>query len=67
LILAKGAKEHTPPIPGIELATMYSNHNSDPNYYNGKKVLILGKGNSAMETATNIHGTAKHLFMFSPN
>jgi hypothetical protein len=29
--------------------------------------MILGKGNSAMETATNIHGKAKQVLMLSPN
>ena len=46
---------------------MYSKHNSDPNFYIGKAVMILGKGNSAMETATNIHGKAKQVLMLSPN
>jgi cation diffusion facilitator CzcD-associated flavoprotein CzcO len=51
-------KSHIPEIPGIELAETYENHSTNKDDYKFKRVLIIGKGNSAFETATFILDTA---------
>lgn len=64
LIVAIGwGKPYLPPIPGIEHATGYEDMQLDPAAYTGQRVLIIGKGNSAFETATAIfpHTAMVHL------
>jgi hypothetical protein len=41
----------------------YSEFNPDPELFANQSVLILGKGNSAMETIQSLLGTASHLHM----
>lgn len=43
-----------PNVPGIELATGYEVMSTDLSDYAAKSVLIVGKGNSAFETATHL-------------
>lgn len=68
LIVATGfSKEKVPTFPGAELAEMYSEHSIDPMKYKNKRVLILGKGNSAFETAENLIETTSTVALCSPN
>jgi len=67
MIVATGlSKPHIPKIPGIELATGYEDVSMDPEDFSGKTVLILGKGNSALETANNLLGHAAIIHLSSP-
>src|SRR5205807_3190964 len=59
LIVATGVtKPYIPDIPGIELADQYGDVDVDPQAFTGRRVLVLGKGNSAFETADNLSETA---------
>ncbi|MFS8104642.1 NAD(P)-binding domain-containing protein [Lentzea alba] len=58
-IIATGKKPYVPSIPGIEAAETYATASTDPTEYAGKRVLIIGRGHSAFETADNIAATAK--------
>lgn len=67
LIVATGvSRAVVPPIPGIELAEPYTEASKDPAHYTGQRVLILGKGNSAFETADRLIETAAILHVASP-
>ena len=66
VIVATGwARPHVPPIPGIGYATGYEDMTLDPRVYTGKRVLIIGKGNSAFETASAILGRAAMIHLAS--
>jgi thioredoxin reductase len=68
LIMATGAmKEKLPNIPGIELATRYSEHSTNQADYENKKVAIIGGGNSGFETADHLSGHAAIIHMHSDN
>src|SRR5262249_38645332 len=47
-----------PAIPGIETADVYDTVSVNPRDFVDQKVLIIGKGNSAFETADNLMETA---------
>ncbi|WP_399882160.1 NAD(P)-binding domain-containing protein [Streptomyces sp. BBFR51] len=47
-----------PSVPGVELAERYDTIDTDPESYTDQRVLILGRGNSAFETAENLMETA---------
>jgi thioredoxin reductase len=67
LIVATGvSKPYIPPIPGIELAEQYSTVSVDPNDFTDQRVLIIGKGNSALETADNLVETAAVIHVAGP-
>ncbi|MEV8635063.1 NAD(P)-binding domain-containing protein [Streptosporangium sp. NPDC051023] len=55
-----------PDIPGIEHAEGYEDMVVDPEPFRGKRVLILGKGNSAFETAHALHDHASMIHLASP-
>jgi hypothetical protein len=59
VIVATGKKPHLPGIPGIEHAETYASASTDPTAYTGKRVLIIGRGHSAFETADHIAATAR--------
>ncbi|MGW6935287.1 NAD(P)-binding domain-containing protein [Lentzea sp. NPDC054927] len=59
VIIATGKKPYLPAIPGIELAETYASASTDPTEYAGRRVLIIGRGHSAFETADNIAATAR--------
>jgi cation diffusion facilitator CzcD-associated flavoprotein CzcO len=59
VIIATGKKAYVPGIPGIEHAETYASASTDPTAYTGKRVLIVGRGHSAFETADNIAATAR--------
>ncbi|MDJ0840494.1 MAG: NAD(P)-binding domain-containing protein [Acidobacteriota bacterium] len=68
LVVAAGfTKPYVPDIPGIELAENYTEMSVDPEDYEGQSVLILGKGNSAFETAENLMETTSLIHMCSPH
>ncbi|WP_406151026.1 NAD(P)-binding domain-containing protein [Streptomyces sp. NBC_01012] len=47
-----------PSVPGVELAERYDTIDTDPGSYTDQRVLIIGRGNSAFETAENLMETA---------
>ena len=68
LIVATGMSQPvTPEIPGIEFAECYSRIAVEPAEFNNKRVLIIGKGNSAFETADNLMSSAALIHLASPN
>jgi cation diffusion facilitator CzcD-associated flavoprotein CzcO len=68
LIVATGvSKPYLPEIPGIELAENYIDISIDPQDYVNQRVLILGKGNSAFETADILIETASVIHVASPH
>jgi thioredoxin reductase len=68
LIMATGVSlPNVPSIPGIELAESYVDVSVDPADFTGQRVLIVGKGNSAFETAGNLLATTSLLHVLSPN
>lgn len=55
LVVATGLFEpNLPDIPGVELCESYDNFDMDLETFRDKRVLILGKGNSAFETADEL-------------
>lgn len=59
LIVATGVpRPNIPVIPGIELVDQYADVSVDPEDFIDQRVLIIGKGNSAFETADNLLETA---------
>ncbi|GAA3795647.1 NAD(P)-binding domain-containing protein [Sphaerisporangium flaviroseum] len=68
LIMATGwGGPHIPDIPGIELAVGYEDVSSSGVDFTDKRVLIIGKGNSAFETAQAILGHASIIHLASPS
>ncbi|EPX60997.1 Larval mesenchyme specific protein [Cystobacter fuscus DSM 2262] len=68
LIAATGVTKHNiPPIPGIEHAELYGDVSVDPKDFINKRVLIIGKGNSAFETADNLISTAAVIHVAGPS
>ncbi len=59
LLMATGAlAPHIPDAEGIELAEGYETHDIDPTRFENKRVLIMGRGNSAFEVANHLAGHA---------
>jgi thioredoxin reductase len=58
IVAAGWGRPYVPPVPGIEHAIGYEDMSVEPASYAGQRVLIIGKGNSAFETATAILGHA---------
>ncbi|GAB2969330.1 NAD(P)-binding domain-containing protein [Streptomyces pseudoechinosporeus] len=68
LIMATGvSRPNTPDIPGIETAEDYSVVSTDPEDFTDQRVLIIGKGNSALETADNLVETAAVIHVAGPH
>jgi thioredoxin reductase len=68
LIVATGvSKSYIPPIPGIETAELYDAVSVNPQDFVDQRVLIIGKGNSAFETANNLIETAAVIHVAGPN
>ena len=66
LIVATGAsRPYVPEIPGIDLAENYADVSVDPEDFVNQRVLILGKGSSALETAGNLIPTTALLHIAS--
>ena len=58
---------HIPPIPGVENAELYGTTSVNPDDFEDQRVLIIGKGNSAFETADNLIETASVIHVVGPN
>jgi len=68
LIVATGVSQpYIPAIPGIEHAECYSDVSVQAEDFVNQRVFILGKGNSAFETADNLVGTAALIHLASPH
>lgn len=69
LIMATGAvKPIVPDIEGlVELAESYENFDTNPERFKNKRVVILGGGNSAFETANDLAGSAAVVFVMIGN
>ncbi|NGO67052.1 NAD(P)-binding domain-containing protein [Streptomyces boncukensis] len=67
LVMATGLTlPHIPAIPGIELAEDYAETSVAPEDFTDQRVLILGKGNSGLETADNLVETAAVIHVAGP-
>lgn len=68
LIVATGVSlPYIPPIPGIELAESYTDISTNPDDFKNQRVLIVGKGNSAFETAECLVEKAAVIHLSSPS
>ncbi|AWF80208.1 pyridine nucleotide-disulfide oxidoreductase [Microbulbifer sp. A4B17] len=68
LVVGTGvSKTHNPPFSGADLIPSYTDYSMDPAVYTNKRVLVIGKGNSAFETANYLLPFASHLHLISPN
>jgi thioredoxin reductase len=66
-VVATGvSKPYLPPIPGIELAELYTEVSVNPRDFVDQRVLIIGKGNSGFETADNLIETAAVIHVAGP-
>lgn len=64
VILATGmAVPNIPSMKGIDLAQGYETVSVDPEDFEGKAVLILGRGNAAFEVADSIYGSTSLVHM----
>src|SRR5499427_122641 len=68
LVIASGvSQQYLPPIPGIETAEDYGSVSINPRDFVNQRVLIIGKGNSAFETADNLIATAAVIHVAGPS
>lgn len=67
IIVSTGVrKPYVPDIEGIELAVPYTEMSVDPEDFTDQKVLIIGRGNSAFETADNLMETTAVIHVAGP-
>ncbi|AGL20616.1 NAD(P)-binding domain-containing protein [Actinoplanes sp. N902-109] len=68
VIVATGVSQlYVPPIEGAELAERYDTVSVDPDDFTNQRVLIVGKGNSAFETADALVETAAVIHVAGPH
>ncbi|GAA3020446.1 NAD(P)-binding domain-containing protein [Streptomyces drozdowiczii] len=68
LVMATGVSRlYEPPIPGIELAERYDTFDPDPASFTNQRVLVIGKGNSAFETADGLMEKAAVIHVAGPH
>ena len=68
LVVASGfTKTYEPPIDGIELTESYATMSVQPEDFADQRVLIIGKGNSAFETADCLIPSARVIHLASPH
>ena len=68
VVVATGvSKPYIPEIPGIEHAEQYATVPVEPKEFVDQRVLIIGKGNSALETADNLVETAAVIHLAGPH
>jgi thioredoxin reductase len=68
LVVATGvSRTYRPDIPGIELTEGYDTMSVDPADFTDQRVLVLGKANSAFETADNLIETTSVLHVAGPH
>ncbi|MCZ9336994.1 NAD(P)-binding domain-containing protein, partial [Streptomyces sp. TRM76130] len=64
VVVATGVSlPNVPDIPGVELAERYDSFDPDPETFTDQRVLIIGRGNSAFETADGLmeHAAVIHV------
>ncbi|MFG1807535.1 NAD(P)-binding domain-containing protein [Streptomyces sp. NPDC049040] len=67
IIAATGvSRPYVPPFEGAELAETYADVSVDPEEFTGKRVLVIGRGNSAFETADNLIENAAVIHVAGP-
>ncbi|MGH8794222.1 MAG: NAD(P)-binding domain-containing protein [Stackebrandtia sp.] len=67
VVVATGIEQYVPDIPGIDLADRYADVPADPAEFAGARVLVVGKGNSAFETASALTPVASTVHLVSPS
>lgn len=68
VIIATGLSvPNMPAVEGAEYIEPYTSVSVDPQEFRDQRVLILGKGNSAFETADNLIGSAALVHVAGPN
>ncbi|MGY6646257.1 MAG: NAD(P)-binding domain-containing protein [Salinarimonas sp.] len=68
VIVATGRPhQNIPDFPGNELCMTYESCPDDPEAFANKRVLVVGKGNSAFETAESMIAHAATIYVMSPN
>ncbi len=68
LVVATGVPmPNIPVIPGIDSAELYSNVSVEPQDFIDQRVLIVGKGNSAFETADGLMESAAVIHVAGPS
>lgn len=68
LVVASGfTNPYIPSIPGIELCTNYKDVSVSPDFFENKRILVVGKGNSAFEIADIALENCSLLHIASPN
>lgn len=68
LVVATGlGRQNKPDVEGINLAIDYADMDMDKGKYENKRVMIIGKGNSAFETADDLNNVASVIHLCSPN
>ncbi|GAB3805585.1 NAD(P)-binding domain-containing protein [Micromonospora zhanjiangensis] len=67
LVVATGvSRAYLPAVPGIETAERYDTMSVDPRDFLDQRVLVIGKGNSAFETADNLMETTAVIHVAGP-
>jgi thioredoxin reductase len=67
VVVATGfGAQNVPAIPGIETTERYWDVSVTPEHFTNQRVLIIGKGNSAFETADNLTETAAVIHVAGP-
>jgi thioredoxin reductase len=67
IIAATGvSRSYIPPIEGAELAESYAEVSVDAAEFTGKRVLVIGRGNSAFETADHLVENAAVIHVAGP-
>ncbi|MEU4654112.1 NAD(P)-binding domain-containing protein [Streptomyces sp. NPDC023723] len=64
VVVATGvSRPNVPDLPGVELAERYDSFDPDPESFTDQRVLIIGRGNSAFETADSLmeHAAVIHV------
>ncbi|WP_433076826.1 NAD(P)-binding domain-containing protein [Dactylosporangium sp. CA-052675] len=68
VVVATGmSRSYEPPIEGYELAEHYADMPVDPDDFTGQRVLVIGKGNSAFETADALMETTTVIHVAGPS
>ncbi|MGW6015245.1 NAD(P)-binding domain-containing protein [Streptomyces sp. NPDC055210] len=68
LVVATGlSRLNEPAVPGIELAERYDEFDTDPSTFVNQRVLVVGKGNSAFETAEALMAKAAVIHVAGPH
>jgi thioredoxin reductase len=68
IVMATGvSRPYLPDIPGIDTAEQYATFDTDPASFTDQRVLIIGKGNSAFETADSLIENAAVIHVAGPH